>query len=25
MDDILDVATSWDRKRFGISYKPVRK
>lgn len=25
MDDILDIAASWDRKRFGISYKPMRK
>lgn len=25
MDDILDVATSWDRKRYGVSYKPMNK
>lgn len=25
IDDILDVMTSWDRKRFGMSYKPLRK
>lgn len=24
MDSILDAATSWDRKRFGRSYKPMR-
>lgn len=24
MDQILDVATSWDRKRFGKSFKPLR-
>ena len=24
MDEILNVATSWDRKRFGKSYKPIR-
>jgi hypothetical protein len=24
MDEILNVATSWDRKRFGRSFKPVR-
>jgi hypothetical protein len=24
MDKILDVQTSWDRKRFGISFKPIR-
>lgn len=24
MDEILNVATSWDRKRFGKSFKPVR-
>jgi hypothetical protein len=24
MDEILNVATSWDRKRFGKSFKPSR-
>lgn len=24
MDEILNVATSWDRKRFGKSFKPIR-
>lgn len=24
MDRILDVQTSWDRKRFGMSFKPIR-
>jgi hypothetical protein len=24
MNEILDVATSWDRKRFGKSFKPIR-
>jgi DNA-binding TFAR19-related protein (PDSD5 family) len=24
MDEILNVGSSWDRKRFGKSYKPVR-
>lgn len=24
MDKILDVQTSWDRKKFGISFKPIR-
>lgn len=24
MDNILNVSASWDRKRFGISYKPIR-
>lgn len=24
MDKILDVQSSWDRKRFGISFKPIR-
>jgi hypothetical protein len=24
MDKVLDVQTSWDRKRFGISFKPIR-
>ena len=24
MDEILNVAASWDRKRFGKSYKPIR-
>jgi hypothetical protein len=24
MDEILNVATSWDRKRFGKSFKPMR-
>lgn len=24
MDEILNVSTSWDRKRFGKSYKPIR-
>lgn len=24
MDEILNVGTSWDRKRFGKSYKPIR-
>jgi hypothetical protein len=24
MDEILNAATSWDRKRYGISFKPVR-
>lgn len=24
MDRILDVQTSWDRKKFGISFKPIR-
>jgi len=24
MDKILDVQTTWDRKRFGISFKPIR-
>jgi hypothetical protein len=24
MDEILNVATSWDRKRFGKSFKPTR-
>ena len=23
MDEILNVSTSWDRKRFGRSYKPL--
>lgn len=25
MDDIMNAMTSWDRKRYGLSYKPVRK
>lgn len=25
MDEILDVSTRWDRKRYGMSYKPVLK
>lgn len=25
MDDILDVSTRWDRKRYGMSYKPILK
>lgn len=24
MDEVLDVQTSWDRKRFGITFKPIR-
>jgi hypothetical protein len=24
MDEILNVATSWDRKRFGKSFKPIK-
>lgn len=24
MDKLLDVQTSWDRKRFGLSFKPIR-
>jgi hypothetical protein len=24
MDEILNVSTSWDRKRFGKSFKPIR-
>ena len=24
MDRVLDVVHSWDRKRFGLSYKPMR-
>jgi hypothetical protein len=24
MDEILNVASSWDRKRFGKSFKPIR-
>jgi hypothetical protein len=24
MDEILNVQTSWDRKRFGKSFKPIR-
>jgi len=24
MDEILNVLTSWDRKRFGKSFKPIR-
>lgn len=24
MDEILNVMTSWDRKRFGRSFKPIR-
>jgi hypothetical protein len=24
MDEILNVSTSWDRKRFGRSFKPIR-
>lgn len=24
MDNILNVSASWDRKRFGVSYKPIR-
>jgi hypothetical protein len=24
MDEILNVAVSWDRKRFGKSFKPIR-
>ena len=23
MDEVLNVATSWDRKRFGKSFKPI--
>jgi hypothetical protein len=25
MDEILDAMTSWDRKKYGISYKPTLK
>lgn len=25
INDILDVTTSWDRKRYGVSYKPMTK
>jgi hypothetical protein len=24
VDEILNVSTSWDRKRYGQSYKPLR-
>jgi hypothetical protein len=24
LDEILNVSTSWDRKRFGKSFKPIR-
>ena len=24
MDEILNIGSSWDRKRFGKSYKPIR-
>jgi hypothetical protein len=24
MDEILNITTSWDRKRYGKSFKPIR-